>query len=172
MIGLVTEELVFESCPTGSALFSKDRKWRYKLTRRWAPRGFTVAFGMLNPSTAGAEDNDPTITRCVGFARRLGASGLTVINLGARIATDPKELLSAADPVGPANVAVLEDVIGSTREVVVAWGAFPRKLNGRFEKSLQLFSEVGRFKCLGKTKEGDPRHPLYLPANAELISWP
>lgn len=142
------------------AVLSDDQLYRYRLTRSWGP-GKTVAFIMLNPSTATAEVDDPTIRRCVGFARAWGYDTLEVVNLFARRATDPGVLYEVEDPVGPENDRHLLEVCSNARLVVAAWG-----VHGAFKtrgaRVLDLL-KLTRVCHLGLTKEGHPRHPLYLP---------
>src|SRR4051812_41324552 len=87
-----------------TAIFSRCGKYRYLLTRSWAD-GPTATFIMLNPSTAGAEQNDPTIRKCIGFAQRLGFGGLQAINLFALRTPSPVILRKARRPIGPGNQA-------------------------------------------------------------------
>lgn len=144
------------------AIISKDDIYRYRLDRYWgtAPR---LPFVMLNPSTADAELDDPTIRRCMGFARRENAGGIIVCNLYAFRATDPDTLWKATDPYGPENDAHLLELARWSRSVgmpiICAWGAH----GGRNNRSIVLMQQGGaRFRCLGKTKKGYPRHPLYV----------
>jgi hypothetical protein len=81
--------------------FSPCRTWRYKLSRRWSLTGPMIAFVGLNPSTADEIDDDPTVRRCIGFARRWGFSGMYMLNVFAYRSTNPRELRTATDPVGP-----------------------------------------------------------------------
>lgn len=147
-----------------TAMFSPCRTYRYALTRRWHTTGPSAVFVMLNPSTADAFVQDPTIRRCVGFARSWGAGGLIVLNVFALRSTDPKALYRHADPVGPANDDVIAetltgDVVGP---VVAAWGQHG-DLNGRGELVAGLLRRHGVTPlCLGLTKAGHPRHPLYV----------
>ena len=97
-------------------------RYRYRLSRTWDPTGPVVAFVMLNPSTADAEVLDPTVRRCVGFARGWGFGSLEVVNLFAFRATDPRDLLRAAAPVGAANDRAILDAASAADRVVVAWG--------------------------------------------------
>ena len=80
---------------------------------------------MLNPSTADAERDDPTIRRCIGFSRAWGFGGAEMVNLFALRSTDPGRLREAADPVGPGNVAHIADAARGATQVIAAWGAFP-----------------------------------------------
>lgn len=143
-----------------TATVSDDGMYRYDLTRGWGP-GRWVLWIMLNPSTADAMDDDPTVRRCRGFTRAWGYSGLVVVNLYAYRATNPHELIRADDPIGPANKRAIEGWLRHDRVdlAVAAWGArwadlgIPR-LN---------VEGMGRdLWCLGRTKGGHPRHPLYL----------
>src|SRR3989449_11540410 len=106
------------------ACFSRCGTYRYALWRRWAA-GPQVLFVMLNPSTADAQRDDPTIRRCIGFARRWGCGGIEVVNLFALRATDPRRLRYTRDPVGPENVAHLARAAGRASLVGAAWGADP-----------------------------------------------
>jgi hypothetical protein len=149
----------------GSATFDPTRRYRYRLTRRWA-RGPRVAFVMLDPNTADATKDDPTIRRCVGFARRWGFGSLVVVNLFGLCARHPRELARATDPVGPQNDRHVRRAVRSADLVVCAWGALPlararaRELDGAFGGP--------RLRCLGLTKMGAPRHPLYLRSDTRL----
>lgn len=142
-----------------SAYFSPDRIYRYSLTRESAPltgQGMVVFIG-LNPSTADETQDDPTIRRCIDFARRWGFARLKMLNLFAFRSTDPRGLLNADDPVGPENDCVIAKVIGGSELVVCAWGSFPS--DGRVARVLEL---VAAPHALGLTKNGSPRHPLYV----------
>lgn len=153
-----------------SAVISPCGRFRYRLTRRWAP-GPLLPFIMLNPSTADAEVDDPTIRRCMGFARREGFAGIRVANLFAFRATRPRDLYDAGFPFGPLNDEELIDLmLEALRDdvpVICAWGATWKPIDGDI-------SGYGRARtmCLGKTKEGDPRHPLYVPAYQPLEPYP
>ena len=151
-----------------NAYFSPCRTWRYSLTRALAPQtgAGTVAFIGLNPSTADESRDDPTIRRCIGFARGWGFARLEVLNLFAFRATKPTALLAADDPVGPENDTTIADVLGAVDLVVCAWGAFPN--GGRSADVLEL---VVAPHCLGVTKSGSPRHPLYVRASADPQPW-
>ena len=126
---------------------------------------------MLNPSTADATVDDPTIRRCRGFARAWDCNGIVVANLYALRATDPAELWRHPEPVGPLNDFHLQRLALEHETVVCAWGA-----NARRERVAQvraLFTGPHhRLMCLGVTKDGSPRHPLYVRADQPLIEWP
>jgi hypothetical protein len=166
---LAGDGATFDTLPS-SALY------RYRLWRTIADNVVTepVLFVMLNPSTAVHDVPDPTITRCVGFAKRLGAGRLEVVNLFAFRATNPEQLGSfIGDVVGPENDEEIARAAKQARIVVCAWGAkIPKRpsANGRVSRVLELLREAGHptVYCLGETKAGHPRHPLYLAANTPL----
>lgn len=143
------------------AVFDASRRYRYHLWRRWAERGPLVAFVMLNPSTADARHDDPTIRRCSGFARAWGFAAMTVVNLFALRATDPARLRRARDPVGGGNDGHILAAAGTCDGLVLAWGNCGG-LRGRDRAVLALLAGH-RPDCLGLTRAGQPRHPLYLP---------
>lgn len=152
------------------AEISECGQYRYVLTRkipsilRW---NRPALFIMLNPSTADAVQDDPTIRRCVGFATREGCTELTVVNLFALRATDPKMLLNHPDPIGPYNDRRIEEQVKKHRTtgiIIAAWGQHPMA-NDRAYEILKKYSPI---QCLGTTKNGYPRHPLYLKKDAEL----
>ncbi|MDE3112519.1 MAG: DUF1643 domain-containing protein [Chloroflexota bacterium] len=149
----------------GAAIFDPTGAYRYALRRSWA-RGQRAAFVMLNPNTADAVRDDPTIRRCVGFARRWGCGSLDVVNLFAYRTVDPRVLARVADPVGPENDRHLARAIRGADLVVYAWGAFPLAR----ERAERLAATLGGTPalCLGLTRTGAPRHPLYLRADTAL----
>lgn len=153
---------------------SKDGLFRYSLTRVWDHDEIAMAtFVMLNPSTADALTDDPTIRRCAGFARSWGCSGMHVVNLYALRAHQPKRLWEAEDPVGPENDMYLADY--ATRAwsfgwpLIAAWGvnAKPERVNW-----VLTLPGMGRLEALGTTKNGSPKHPLYLRADSARAKWP
>ena len=144
--------------------------YRYRLTRHWDSDRPPMTFVMLNPSTADADIDDPTIRRCVGFAKREGAGGIVVVNLYAFRATDPRDLPKDGGKVGPRNEHYLHDAImeANGRPIVCAWGT---KGNGSF--FVQWAKGYGaNLMALGITKDGFPKHPLYIAGNAPLMPYP
>ncbi len=126
----------------------------------------------LNPSTADEQTNDPTVTRCIRFARDWGYGGLVMTNIFAFRATYPKDLKMAAFPVGPENDALLLQTGRDTGVVVAAWGNHGSYKN-RDKIFLKLFQDSGiPLKCLATTKAGQPQHPLYLRADTTLKDFP
>ncbi len=151
-----------------SASFDATRTYRYTLERHWADEKPAV-FCMLNPSTADAFADDPTIRRCTAFARREGCGGLVVVNLFALRATDPKALYKHPEPVGPDNDGIVYEAQFQGGPVIAAWGVHGA-LNGRGVIVARLL-EASDLMCLGLTKDGHPRHPLFVPADKPLERW-
>jgi hypothetical protein len=156
------------------ASLSDDGLYRYDLTRTWGDGGRLV-FVMLNPSTADASVDDPTIRRCMGFAQREEYDGIHVVNLYALRATDPDELRRHPDPYGPDNHAAVWGAVTShlTVGVCVAWGAHPMAVDHPMIDTLRELSDYTgiELQCLGKTKAGAPKHPLYIKADKDLEAW-
>lgn len=156
---------------TGSdAVLSESGRYRYALTRTWAPAAGAVCFVMLNPSTADASEDDPTIRRCIGFARAWGFGRLEVVNLFAWRATDPAALRGVADPVGPENDGHIMRAARGAKLVIAAWGAHGALLE-RGEEVRAMLARRFVVHHLGLTKEGHPRHPLYLRADLQPEAW-
>jgi hypothetical protein len=164
------------------AIFSSDLRHRYLLYRNlygeeW-PKGRPLAvFIGQNPSKAGAVENDMTITKEMGFARRLGFGHMAMVNLASRIATAPADLLADPDHTGPYNETMIrgmwlstETMAGSVR--IAAWGAFPHFLREILRPSLEMVKGLGDLLCLGKTSGGSPRHASRLGYSAKLEPWP
>lgn len=135
--------------------------YRYSLWREWDVNAPRVVFVLLNPSTADGTHDDPTIRRCIHFARSWRYGSLEVVNLFAYRATDPTVLRSVADPVGPENDRFVVAAHHRARTTVAAWGNHGTLLN-RDQSMLRLLSEDRRVYCLGLTKAGQPRHVLYV----------
>lgn len=152
------------------AVIDSTGRYRYLLSRVWEESAGTVAFVMLNPSTADATTDDPTVRRCIGFARSWGFGGLLVANLFALRSTDPSELLRVPDPVGPANDDYLLGLRARVSLMVAAWGARGTLL-GRSAEVRRLLEATGPIHQLGLTKADEPRHPLYLPGALQPRAW-
>jgi len=155
-----------------SATFDATRTYRYRLTRAWDPGSPVVAFVMLNPSTADADHLDPTVRRCVGFARDWGFGALEVVNLFAFRATDPADLVRAPEPVGVDNDLAIVDAVRGVDRVVVAWGTRGTHRHRAESVSTLLAGCHVRPMALGTTRDGHPRHPLYVPGDAAPARWP
>ena len=159
------------SCASGngsSATISACGTYRYTLDRWWGNDGVSAVFVMLNPSTADADQDDPTIRRCLGFARAWQCDYLTVVNLFALRSTDPAALLAHPDPIGPENDDAIMKAVACADYVVAAWGVHG-SIRGRGVAVRQLILKPLR--CLGLTKSGHPRHPLYVRADQPLIDY-
>jgi hypothetical protein len=145
-----------------AAKLSPDGRYRYMLGRTWNIDRARVLFVMLNPSTADAERDDPTIRRCVGFARSWGYGGLTVGNLYAYRSTQPARLAEVEDPVGPDNDAALRMLAGDAALIVCAWGADRHAGRDRIRRVETLLRTHRPLHGLGCAKRGAPRHPLFI----------
>ncbi|WP_042001361.1 DUF1643 domain-containing protein [Streptomyces sp. AcH 505] len=150
---------------------SPRREYRYLLTRIWDPTVRPLVFLMLNPSTANALTDDPTIRRLAGptgFARREGAGGVVVVNLFSLCSPRPKDLITHPNPVGRYGDAFIRRASTAGNGVIVAWGAFPVAVERGREVVAGLRKQGVALSCLGTTSSGQPRHPLYLPAGQPL----
>lgn len=151
--------------------------YRYLLGRRW-DEGCVLPWIMLNPSTADADTDDPTVRRVVQFSHDAGYRAAIVVNLFALRSPDPKALRSHPDPVGPGNDPLLTLMAqGLEREAtildrlpaaVAAWGA--KAPADRVSTVMAILAGINLW-CLGTTKAGHPRHPLYVPADQPLVPW-
>ncbi|QCC59415.1 DUF1643 domain-containing protein [Natrinema thermotolerans] len=150
------------------ATFDEHRDYRYTLTRKWDESKPTLGWIMLNPSTADETEDDPTIRRCIGYAKDWGYGSITVGNLFALRATDPDELREHPDPVGGRNDDELQAVCEFADKVVAAWGA-NGDLYGRGREVGEILD--ADLYALDTTKAGHPVHPLYQPKDAEPEPW-
>lgn len=155
----------------GGATISACGAFRYRLWR--GPRPAQTLFVMLNPSTATADvrSDDPTIRKCRGFTEQWGLDGFEVVNLFAFRATSPKVLARRwrarppPETSGPDNDGHIRAAIGGAGRVVVAWGNLPSgTMRARRDDVLRIIAALGAEPvCLGRTRDGEPRHPLMLP---------
>jgi hypothetical protein len=153
-------------------IFSDDRRYRYVLRREadnFNEEDTFVQFIGLNPSTADEVLDDPTVRRCLGFAKRWGYRYLVMTNLFAYRATDPVDMRSQDDPVGPDNMECLWNISREADLIVVSWG------NGglywdQWQKVADLLKDRDVY-CLGVTRKGQPKHPLYLRCDSALMQW-
>jgi hypothetical protein len=134
-------------------------------------------FVMLNPSKADATKDDPTIRRCIGFAKREGCTQLTVVNLFAYPATDPVDLDMAymleTDVYGPENNHHIDRELrrhnaGRGHLIIAAWGGHPMAMRARATRA--KLRDAGAM-CLGMTRGGEPRHPVRLWYDTPLVPW-
>lgn len=162
-------EATFHGLRRGAEIIGE---YRYSLSRQWDAGAPYRVYVMLNPSTADAYADDPTIRRCISFAQRDGFGGIMVLNLFAYRATDPRELGRALDPVGPENDDRLRRVFETQLQlglpVVAAWGAGAPAARVAAVKALVPGLQ---WHHLGLTKGGHPKHPLYLAGATAVEEW-
>jgi hypothetical protein len=144
-----------------TAAFSPCRRYRYALCRQWDNTKATVLFIGLNPSTADEENDDPTLVRCINFAKSWGYGGVCMANLFAYRATKPKDLLARKRVIGKDNNDWLLDLAKDADKVIAAWGNDGRYLS----RSTQVKKLIEPLHCLKLNKSGEPAHPLYLKAD-------
>lgn len=152
------------------SLYSPDMVYRYAFGRWWDEQQLaaTVVWVLLNPATGDTElRRRPTLDRCITWSRNAGHAGIVIVNLFAFRDTNPKNLGAARDPVGPANDEVLRVLTKSAACTITAWGG-RGGLNGRASDVAPVLTSP---MCLGTTKRGQPRHPLYVPSAQPLIEW-
>lgn len=171
-----------ELLPWGSgksgAIISEDQKYRYRLWRSWDSEKPVAGWMMLNPSTADALYDDPTIRRCMGLSQKWGFGGIEVVNVFAFRTKTPQilraALLDGHDVIGPENLEHISAVAPSVEMLVCGWGStFDGK---KMDVVLAHLRDLRRnnlvvTRCLGRTKDGQPRHPLYLPNNVVTEEW-
>lgn len=158
------------------AVYSDCEKYRYSLTRIWDAAGARALFVMLNPSTATEVQNDPTVERCERRARALGFGGFRVTNIFAWRDTDPKNMRAAHDPVGPENndtirQSALSWVRDTNDQIICAWGAHGDHLGQGFAIQSLLRKCDKPLYSLGMTKQGHPKHPLYIGYSVQPELW-
>lgn len=160
---------------SGSAIISDCGLYRYRLERHGLSGAGSVAWIMVNPSTADATEDDPTIRKVIGFSERMGAGWAIVGNKFAYRATDVRDLRGARDPGGPENDAHLAAIMRDAATVIVAWGPLaklPPPLRRRWFKVARIADEIGRpLMCFGTAQDGHPRHPLMLAYDTPLVEW-
>ncbi len=153
------------------AVISPCGRYRYLLRRSWNHDRMRALFIMLNPSTADADVDDATIRSCARLCRSWGHGSFEVINLFGWRATDPRELEKADDPVGPRNDQIAEGAMGRCDVTICAWGAHQiAKERAHTMRALILSNRPVAF-CLGMTKSGAPKHPLYIKTGTLLMAY-
>lgn len=154
-----------------TAVYSDCEKYRYLLTRTWDAGGRKALFVMLNPSTATEMQNDPTVERCERRARTLGFGAFRVTNIFAWRDTDPRAMRAADDPVGPANDDAISDSCTWADQIIAAWGTHGTHLD-QGPHIARLLRGTGRpIYHLGLTKDGHPKHPLYIAYAQQPALW-
>ena len=147
-----------------TAAISECGLYRYELRKIWQPKNGWVCWIMLNPSTADANIEDPTIRRCMGFAEKWGYGGITVGNIFAYRATNPKDMFAADDPYGPENNSYLKSLSLEAELTICAWGNHGMYLN-RASRVVEMLTNPYH---LGLTMLGQPKHPLYLKGDLKI----
>lgn len=183
----MTQSALFGMDTAPTRLLPQHPGYRYDLTRWWATTDDTpgspgtvsdqrLLWIMLNPSTATQTTDDPTISRCITYSRAWGFPGLTVVNLFALRATDPKDLDRAydigVDPVGPSNDLTITAHLYHAPKAVAAWGANAARFSERELRVKEILRGAPeKVHVLGLTKGGHPKHPLYLEGKLEPTPW-
>lgn len=153
------------------AVISDCGKYRYLLRRTWDHDRMRALFIMLNPSTADAEIDDATIRSCIRLCKSWEYGSFEVVNLFGWRATDPQELTKADDPVGGANDRIVISAIERCDTPICAWGAH-KMANGRAAEMKNLITSRRPLAfCLGMTKAGAPKHPLYIKTGTPLVAF-
>ncbi len=148
-----------------NARFSRCQNYRYSLSRAWPSGRGKVVFIGLNPSTADHKQDDPTIRRCVRFAKDWGYEAMTIVNLFAYRATIPEDMKTAPDPVGPRNDFWLKKTIESADLAIACWGN-----HGDFQsRDKAILNAFTNLHCIVQNKSLQPAHPLYLKANLKPV---
>ena len=156
--------------PDSGAVFDETGAYRYLLWRDFAPDPTDHCLWiLLNPSTATADEDDPTIRRCQTFTKLWGFDSCRVVNIFAWRSTDPHVLPELADPIGPDNNAWISREVAAAKHIVCAWGAHG-SLHDRSTEVREILGEYERW-CFGRTKSGEPLHPLYLPNTSPLVKF-
>ena len=153
------------------ALYSDCEKYRYELSRVWDNNGDKALFVMLNPSTATEIQNDPTVERCERRARTLGFGAFRVCNIFAYRATDPRDMRAQTDPVGPENDAAIARAAEWADRVICAWGTHGAHLQRGVAVEHMLRGQPKPLYHLGLSKQGHPKHPLYIAYAVQPELW-
>lgn len=149
------------------AIISKDKIYRYKLSRTWDSTKPTILFIGLNPSIANENVDDPTITRCINFAKDWGYGTLLMANLFAFRSTYPKDIYLIDDPIGKDNDHYLLECVTQSDLIVACWGN-----NGTYMNREKVITElIPNLYCLQKNKNGTPHHPLRPPRNIHPLPF-
>jgi hypothetical protein len=169
--------LVVDGTDESWAAFNQARDRRYVLARNWDFERLPMLFAMCNSSNAGAADeigpnDDPTIRKCIGFAKCRGRGGIVAVNASPVISKDPDYLLEVADICDRLNTAVLRWVFSHTfGDRVAAWGSWKPALHKRLMPGICVIKSLGSpLACYGKTKHGDPHHPSRIAYDTPLVT--
>ena len=154
-----------------TAIYSDCERYRYALTRVWDDGGKRALFVMLNPSTATEVQNDATVERCERRSRALGFGAFRVTNIFGWRDTDPRDMRAADDPVGPENDATIREGMDWANIVIAAWGVHGVHRNRGPQVEAILRQMPHSVYCLGLTKYGHPKHPLYIAYTQQPVLW-
>lgn len=173
---LIDEHYLHADGMRSHAVYSPCQRYRYALSHVWDEFVPSAVFLMLNPSTATAYAPDPTVARCIAYAKRWRHGGCVVLNLFALRSTDPQGLLAVADPCGPENDRLIAEHTAMIDVVVCSWGGpYSPKALGALVRTRAV--RVKRLlaghplRCLATAKGGEPRHPLYLRGDLMPVEW-
>ena len=154
------------SLPKG-AIFSDDRQYRYALWRVWNPSRPVMGQTSLNPSKADAIISDPTVTRGVVRADRNGFGGFIMTNLFALVSTDPKALLNNGNAVGELTDYYIKEMVKLSEVQLCGWGSFKPVIH----RAGEVFKMLSNPYCLGVNADGNPKHPLYIGYDVEMVKY-
>lgn len=158
-----------------SAVISDCGKYRYRLDRECDAGSLVIAYFGINPSTADASIDDATVRKWRGFSTRLGARRFIVGNVFAYRATDVRELAHCADPVGPLNRTYLYGIAAEADVLIPCWGSrdkLPRQIRYVLDLAMSDLLATGKpVKAFGRSKSGDPLHPLMLGYDTPINAW-
>jgi len=155
--------------PSG-AVFADERTHRLYLWRRWDKEKPRLMFIGLNPSTADERHDDPTVRRCVSFAKRWGYGGIFMCNVFTLVSTDPKKLNVETPMAMGANLA-MRVIRRRCSKAVAGWGNLITQVRVGEEQVERIKRDLSPLHCLGLTKLGHPKHPLYLPYTVKLTEY-
>ena len=147
-----------------SAIISKDKKFRYELTRKWSEMPM-LTYIMLNPSKANDKVDDSTVKRLIFFSKKFGYGGFFVGNIFPKITPYIKELYKDTSHDIKKNTMHIESMINKSSKVVYAWG------NSLESTPIWISKIVKNPYCFGFNKNGSPKHPLYLNGKTLLIKF-
>lgn len=156
------------------AYISNCELYRYELRRIWDEDKPKVLFIMLNPSTADSNKDDPTIRRCIDYAKDWGFGGILVGNLFAYRSTNPNGLLKVDDPVGDDNIWHIKNLVSQSDTIVCAWGnsSIVKRLDKKIKYDYRPLTVIkNSLHCLELSNDGTPKHPLQLKKNLKLINY-
>lgn len=173
---LIDEHFLHADGMRSHAVYSPCQRYRYALSHVWDDHVPYAVFVMLNPSTATAYAPDPTVARCIGYAKRWRHGGVVVLNLFALRSTDPQGLLACEDPSGTENDRIIAAHAAQTDGVLCAWGGpYSPKALGKLVRlramRVKRLLAGRRLLCLATSKGGEPRHPLYLRGELLPVDW-